>query len=479
MGILKLIALSLIIIALSGCSKDNPANTDYSEHLGCLKITVSGTPDKTTTYIKITGPDTVEFSLDSTLILDSIKTGTYILKADTLFDSLGFKFAAISDSQTVNVIRDDTSSVNIEFHELENYGHLRFITYPDTIAWHSHYYEHQFEATDDSGNQITYDIIGRPPWMIFDATTNTIQGVPEYEHLRSWRITLKANNGLGIVSQSFSINVYFTQVAEGSWYNDTPHEFPHDGSPLEGSNIIVYSDASNLAVKQIVLDYAETALAYVKSELDITDNSEFLFPDGQIKLDVYANRFNESNWNWGGWAYYGGYLIKSWDHIDNMSRDRETWFTRTTRHETTHAVEFLMKGGDIPANKNTWMTEGLATYVTGNPYNGIYTAEDLNNWLLEFGEIAEGGNPISVRQWSDMPPGILEIGSGYYFPMFELAVRYLVDPNGHGKSLTDIKNMWLDIRNGTNFYIAFDENIGMTVEYYQANFFEIMNAYLP
>lgn len=67
---------------------------------------------------------------------------------------------------------------------------------------------------------------------------------------------------------------------------------------------------------------------------------------------------------------------------------------------------------------------------------------------------------------------------GDYYLFFELAVRYLVDPNGHGRSVLDIRDIYLDIRAGQRFTQAFESRMDLSVEEYEANFFTIMLEYL-
>jgi hypothetical protein len=94
--------------------------------------------------------------------------------------------------------------------------------------------------------------------------------------------------------------------------------------------------------------------------------------------------------------------------------------------------------------------------------------------------LAGGGNPVSVETWYDFPQEIVDDAAqvGRYYLFFELAFRYLVDPEGHGKTLLDVKNMYLDIREGLTFEETFENRLGMSVDYYETNFFDIIVEYL-
>ena len=63
--------------------------------------------------------------------------------------------------------------------------------------------------------------------------------------------------------------------------------------------------------------------------------------------------------------------------------------------------------------------------------------------------------------------------------MFQLAVEYLVDKNGHGKSFEDIKDLLLDVSVGVSFETAFKNRSGISVKEYEMQFFDLMNDYLP
>jgi hypothetical protein len=63
--------------------------------------------------------------------------------------------------------------------------------------------------------------------------------------------------------------------------------------------------------------------------------------------------------------------------------------------------------------------------------------------------------------------------------MFQLAVEYLVDENGHGKTFEDLKNLFLDVSVGVSFQTAFKNRLGISVKEYEMQFFDLMNDYLP
>jgi hypothetical protein len=61
--------------------------------------------------------------------------------------------------------------------------------------------------------------------------------------------------------------------------------------------------------------------------------------------------------------------------------------------------------------------------------------------------------------------------------MFGLAVRYLLDDAGMGKSFADVKEMYLDMRKTSSFRESFEKFLGISVEYYEEHFFELIHDF--
>ena len=69
--------------------------------------------------------------------------------------------------------------------------------------------------------------------------------------------------------------------------------------------------------------------------------------------------------------------------------------------------------------------------------------------------------------------------ANYYYPMAHLAVDYLLDADGLGRSPHDLAAVMLDMGSGTSFASAFETHIGLSEADYEAQFFARMDAYLP
>lgn len=262
-------------------------------------------------------------------------------------------------------------------------------------------------------------------------------------------------------------------ISGGSWYA-TGFRWPHDGEPLESDHFIIYSDGASAVAKQELAQLAEATVTEIIDLFALENEDVFLYPPGQDRIDIYAYRYHFPR-RWGGWAYYGGMLIFSLDHPERQDLgDTEPHrYHPTLRHELTHVVESLLKGDNDPNAVHVWITEGLAEAVSGGTAGGsIIDLAQMNALRDAYGSL----NPIAMHRYEY--PDIEFVGYYYYYPMFQLAVEYLVDPNGHGKALSDFKNLFLDVRNGVPFPAAFENRFEMRLSEYEDRFFDLMNKYL-
>jgi hypothetical protein len=263
-------------------------------------------------------------------------------------------------------------------------------------------------------------------------------------------------------------------ISSGSWYV-TGFAWPHDGNPWESENFVIYSDGAGEDAKLALAQLAEETLSDLKILFAIDTNDIFLYPPGQKKIDIFAYK-NHFPRDWGGWAYYGGLLIFSPDHPErtNIGHTEPEIYNPTLKHELMHVVESLLKVSNNPTLVDVWLTEGIAEAVSGGTAGGSITdLQKFNELRNQYGSL----NPIAMHRYEY--PDIEMIGYYYYYPMFQLAAEYLVDANGHGKTMNDVKNLLLDVRNGVPFPTAFQNRVGMSLSEYESRFFDLMSAYLP
>lgn len=254
-------------------------------------------------------------------------------------------------------------------------------------------------------------------------------------------------------------------VDEGSWY--VREAWPHDGNPVESANFVVYSDSASLEARREVAAIAEEAWAEFLDELAI-DTSELHYPEGRNKIDIYAYH-DHSPQDWSGKAYYGGLLVWSPDHEGRQGAGSR--LAPVLKHELVHVLQWLITEGE---NRPTdvWFVEGLPIVLAGDitPIRGL---DQLNRLNAEFGTI----NPISVKSYSQITNP--EIGENYLYPLFRLAVEYLIDGEGQDRSLWDMRDLMIDVADGSSFDQAFQRNTGIRLEVYESRFFSLMDEYLP
>jgi hypothetical protein len=123
-----------------------------------------------------------------------------------------------------------------------------------------------------------------------------------------------------------------------------------------------------------------------------------------------------------------------------------------------------------------WFSEGMAEALTGGTSGGAVRDLDyLRELTAEYGQLS----PISYRV--DFPvseANILKVFF-YYYPMSGLAVEYLIDADGLGKSPQDLTGVMLDLADDAPFPTAFETHMDISLADYEEQFFALMGDYLP
>lgn len=260
-------------------------------------------------------------------------------------------------------------------------------------------------------------------------------------------------------------------VDSGSWYR-TGFRWPHDGAPVESENFIVYSDAASLEARQELAGIAEGLMTTLIADFELDPATMFRWPEGQSKLHIYTYKDHYEQ-SWGGWGYYGGLMIYSLDHpIRDTSLEN---YTRVVRHELMHAIEGLLKGTDNPRLVDVWLSEGIAEYVAGGTSSTgrITSVAVLDSLVATHGAL----NPIAMHRYEDYPEGE-NLGYRYYYAMFELAVEYLLDPDGLGRPRSLVRDALIDGGEGALFATSFEEKFGLSLQDYEDEFWVRARAFL-
>ena len=223
-------------------------------------------------------------------------------------------------------------------------------------------------------------------------------------------------------------------VDEGSWYARIA--WPHDGNPIESTNFVVYSDAASVEARHEVATVAEDVWAELLGELSI-EPGVLRYPEGRDKIDIYAYHDYDPQ-DWGGWAYYGGLLVWSPDHDQRQTGNNR--LSPVLKHELVHVIQWLITGGESRP-VDTWFIEGLPLALAGDttPIKGL---DQLDRLTAEYGT----ASPISIKSYSQITSP--EAGEHFHYPMFHVAVEYLMDDDGQGRSPADMTDMLVDVAEG-------------------------------
>jgi hypothetical protein len=258
-----------------------------------------------------------------------------------------------------------------------------------------------------------------------------------------------------------------------SWCN-TVAPWPHDGDPYETESFIVYGDGTSIQARKDLAAIAEKVLTDLKTLFEIPSNDLFVFPANQSKIHLYAFKNHNPN-NWGGQGFFGGMIVYSLDHPQRKKAGLTELgnYTRLVTHELTHVVQGLLVGSNHSYSTHTWFEEGLGEFVSSlNPERSILSLANLNSLIAEYGEL----NPIAIH--NDQYPAIQGVGVNYFYPIFELTMRYLLDDEGLGHSYLDVKEVFLDMRDGMSFSDAFRNNFGLSVVDFEAEYFVRIRQFL-
>jgi hypothetical protein len=271
-------------------------------------------------------------------------------------------------------------------------------------------------------------------------------------------------------------------VDSGSWYETGFTPWPHDGNPYENENFVIYSDAASLEARKWLSQICEGALATIVARLGITDLSILQFPpDRNNKIHIYAY-YHYNPMNWGGQAYYGGYLIYSPDHPvrTEWGQTAPENYVPLVKHEMMHVVQTLIIGAN-DERLYSWFAEGIAIEFSDDEFyseDGFYLRIDNQAEFDSLISIYGEQNPVSFHHSWEIPTNPEGIGKFYFYPMFWLALRYMTDPAGQGANFHDVRDVLIDAANNVPFGTSLGNRFGINQATFEAQFFELMNNYL-
>jgi hypothetical protein len=254
-------------------------------------------------------------------------------------------------------------------------------------------------------------------------------------------------------------------VDEGSWY--VRNAWPHDGNPIESTNFVVYSDAASVEARHEVATVAEEMWAELLDQLSI-EPSMLRYPEGRDKIDIYAYHDHDPQ-DWGGRAYYGGLLVWSPDHGRRQTGNNR--LSPVVKHELVHVIQWLITGGE-GRPVDTWFIEGLPLALADDTV-AIRGLDQMDRLTAEYGTTS----PISIKSYSQITSP--DTGEHFHYPMFHLAVEYLLADDGQDRSPADMTDVLIDVAEGASFEAAFEDRTGLRVDDFENEFFSLMGVYLP
>ncbi len=256
-------------------------------------------------------------------------------------------------------------------------------------------------------------------------------------------------------------------VDSGSWYSR--ETWPHDGNPVTYGDFVVYSDAAAPDARLAMAEIADELWLDLLPRFEV-DEGDLIYPPDRENIDIYVykDRFPQQ---WGMRAYQAGLIAWSLDHDQRQTDDEH--YLPVVEHELVHVLETLLKGRDstIEPMVDTWFSEGLAEAVAGGTSGGPIRGHDQLSDLLAS---HNGQNPIALKRDTHYVPD-----NTFHYPMFQLAVEYLLDERGGGRTLADARDLFIDMAEGATFEEAFGAHMGVPLDTYEAEFFTRIDEYLP
>jgi len=253
-------------------------------------------------------------------------------------------------------------------------------------------------------------------------------------------------------------------VEEGSWITHSPRRWSHDGEPYRATYCTVFSDGASVELKKQAASLADCRFMEIMEVFEFTTYEDLIYPTERNTIDVYINRFHPENI---AEAYWGSIFITV--RTQELDEDRYAYLFG---HELTHVFEFLIEGAVNFAGE-MWFTEGIAILVGGGLHR-INNADDLNQWISSNENFPNGGNPIAIEKWEDYPEGSDKTG---YYTVFEVVMEYLLAEKGLGKSMSDVLNVFYDLRARKSFKESFNNNFGIGVDVLEQEIFDRLTVY--
>lgn len=90
---------------------------------------------------------------------------------------------------------------------------LEFTTVAPTSTDHNRSFSYTFNATHSGNLPVTYDVVSKPAWMNYNATTRTLSGIPDWANLNKTEVfSVKATAGGVTATQNLSLKIKLGEI---------------------------------------------------------------------------------------------------------------------------------------------------------------------------------------------------------------------------------------------------------------------------
>ncbi len=154
--------------------------------------------------------------------------------------------ADVGDNIVTLRINDGTVDVDQSF--VIDVGNINdaptFTSIPDTVTLQGELYSYTILAEDIDGDTLSFNATTLPLWLTFNDTTHTLSGIPGNQHVGNHNVSVRINDGMVDVDQTFIIEVEnandaptftstpITAVRQGDLYSYTSTAVDIDGDSL-------------------------------------------------------------------------------------------------------------------------------------------------------------------------------------------------------------------------------------------------------
>jgi hypothetical protein len=268
---------------------------------------------------------------------------------------------------------------------------------------------------------------------------------------------------------SNSNNVQQVGGPSGPWAIHTPYSWAHDGNPVNTTHFTIYSDSASYNEREKISRGLEKFLQNLNELLDINEEEAQWYPSKDDPFTIFLNKTHlEVPF---GFAYSRGMIV--------VSPDSKFFFNpvpghygKLVTHELVHAIDMAITA-DALVRPPVWFREGFAQLCSGlSGDNEINNIEDLEIIIKELNINKKEWTPLSIQLYPDYPKSVIkDKQEGVYYPLFELAVKYLTTEQNTGKNITDLIGFLERISITNTFGEEFNRTFGFSVDTFNDEFY--------